>query len=107
MKFGIVNKWTTVNRFVLHTLQRNITHLPVITRKTNIKLGIFKGGDWKRADTFIENPLLSLQSCFYTKLKQLLLKQISNTAATTTNVRKKVCNAVIFTSPYIQYCFRY
>ena len=31
-------------RFVLHTLQRNITHLAVITRKTNIKLGILKGG---------------------------------------------------------------
>ena len=44
MKFGVVNKSTTVNRFVLHTLQRNITHLAVITRKTNIKLGILKGG---------------------------------------------------------------
>ena len=51
MKFGVVNKSTTVNRFVLHTLQRNITYLAVITRKTNIKLGILKGGggDWKRA----------------------------------------------------------
>ena len=45
MKFGVVNKSTTVNRFVLHTLQRNITHLAVITRKTNIKLGILKGGE--------------------------------------------------------------
>ena len=44
MKFGVVNKSTTVNRFVLHTLQRNITRLGVITRKTNIKLGILKGG---------------------------------------------------------------
>ena len=44
MKFGMVNKSTTVNRFLLHTLQRNITHLAVITRKTNIKLGILKGG---------------------------------------------------------------
>ena len=51
MKFGVVNKSTTVNRFVLHTLQRNITHLAVITRKTNIKLGYLKGGgDWKRAE---------------------------------------------------------
>ena len=51
MKFGVVNKSTTVNRFVLHTLQRNITHSAVITRKTNIKLGILKrgGGNWKRA----------------------------------------------------------
>ena len=44
MKFGVVNKSTTVNRFVLHTLQRNLTHLAVITRKKNIKLGILKGG---------------------------------------------------------------
>ena len=44
MKFGMVNKSTTVNRFVLHTLYRNITHLAIITRKTNIKLGILKGG---------------------------------------------------------------
>ena len=49
MKFGVLNKTTTENRFVLHTLQRNITHLAVITRKTNIKLGILKGGNWKRA----------------------------------------------------------
>ena len=49
MKFGVVNKSTILNRFVLHILQRNITHLAVITRKTNIKLGILKGGNWKRA----------------------------------------------------------
>ena len=48
-KFGVVNKSTIVNKFVLHTLKRNITHLAVITRKTNIKLGILKGGNWKRA----------------------------------------------------------
>ena len=48
MKFGVVNKSTTVNRFVFHTLQRNITHLAVITRKSNIKLGILKT-NWKRA----------------------------------------------------------
>ena len=51
MKFGMVKKSTTVNRFVLHTLQRNITHLAIITRKTNIKLGILKEGNWKRAPT--------------------------------------------------------
>ena len=44
MKLSVVNKSTILNRFVLHTLQRNITHLAVITRKTNIKLGILKGG---------------------------------------------------------------
>ena len=44
MKFGVVNKSTTVNRFVLHTLIRNITHLAVIVQKTNIKLDILKGG---------------------------------------------------------------
>ena len=47
MKFGVVNKSTILNRFALHTLQRNITHLAVITRKTNIKLGILKGGTGK------------------------------------------------------------
>ena len=47
MKVGVVNKPTTVNRFFLHTLQRTITQLAVITRKTNIKLGILKR--WKRA----------------------------------------------------------
>ena len=47
MKFGVVNKSTILNRFVLHTLQRNITHSAVITRKTNIKLGILKGGTGK------------------------------------------------------------
>ena len=49
MKFGVLNKSTTVNRFVRHTLQRNITHLAVITRSTKIKLGILKGGNWRRA----------------------------------------------------------
>ena len=49
MKVGVVNKSTTVIKFVLHTLQRKITHLAVITRKTNIKLGILKRGNWKRA----------------------------------------------------------
>ena len=49
MKFGVVNKLTILNRFVIHNLQRNITHLAVITRKTNIKLGILKGGNWQRA----------------------------------------------------------
>ena len=44
MKFGVVIKSTIVNIFVLHTLQRNITRLTVITRKTSIKLGILKGG---------------------------------------------------------------
>ena len=46
----MVNKSTTVNSFVLHTLQRNITHLAVITRKTYIKFGILKRErNWKRA----------------------------------------------------------
>ena len=55
MKFGVVNKSTILNRFVLHTLQRNITHLAVITRKTNIKLVILKGGSRKRANQ-IDQP---------------------------------------------------
>ena len=47
MKFGVVNKSTILNRIVFYTLQRNITSLAVITRKTNIKLGILKGGTGK------------------------------------------------------------
>ena len=43
MKLGVVNKSTILNRYVLHTLQRNITHLAVITCKTNIKFDILKG----------------------------------------------------------------
>ena len=50
MKFGVVIKSTVLNRCVLRTLQCNNTHLAVITRKTNIKLGIMKGGNLKRAE---------------------------------------------------------
>ena len=60
MKFGVVNKSLILNRFVLHTLQRNITHLDVLTRKTNIKLGILKGGNWKRADLFTTPNFIAL-----------------------------------------------
>ena len=63
MKFGVVNKSTILNRFVLHTLQRNITHLAVITRKTNILLGILKGGDWKRAK--LTNASFSFTQFFF------------------------------------------
>ena len=54
MKYGVVNKSTTVNRFVLHTSHRNITKLAVITRKTNIKLGILKGGTGKEPTFFFD-----------------------------------------------------
>ena len=47
MKFGVVNKSTTVNRCVLHTCKRNITHLAIKTRITNLKLVILKGGTGK------------------------------------------------------------
>ena len=47
MKLSVVNKSTILNRFVRYTLQRKITHLAEITRKTNIKLGILKGGTGK------------------------------------------------------------
>ena len=60
MKFGVVNKSTTVNRFVLHTLQRNIKLLAVITRKTNIKLGILKGGGGTGKEP---NSFLTLFKC--------------------------------------------
>ena len=54
MKVGVVNKLTILNRFVLHTLQRNITRLAVLTRRTKIKLGILKGGNWKTALNFYD-----------------------------------------------------
>ena len=56
MKFGVVNKSTILNKFVLHTLQRNITHLAVITRKTNKKLGILKGGELEKSRVFKNRP---------------------------------------------------
>ena len=68
MKFGVVNKWTILNRFVLHTLQRNITHLAVIIRKTNIKLGILKGGTGKEPffHVYLVRSIFTPQSwCFY------------------------------------------
>ena len=55
-------------KFVLHTLQRNITHLAVITRKTNIKLGILKGGGGETGKE--PQSSLNLQLCHpcYSKL---------------------------------------
>ena len=53
MKFGVVNQPSILNRFVLHTLQRKITHLAVITRKTNIKLGILKRGELEKSLLFV------------------------------------------------------
>ena len=50
MKFVEVKKMTSVNRFVFQTLHRNIAHLAVFTRKTNLKLGILKERNWKRAE---------------------------------------------------------
>ena len=64
MKFGVVNKSTIVNKFVLHTLQRNITHLAVITRKTNIKLGILKGGGTGKEP--VSHSLISWHASFVT-----------------------------------------
>ena len=61
MKFGAVNKSTILSRFVQDTLQRNITHLAAITRKSNIKLGILKGGNWKRAEIFLEQKKRPMQ----------------------------------------------
>ena len=55
MKFGVVNKSTTVNRYVLHILHRNITHLAIVTRKTNIKLGILKGGTGKEPPNLLNS----------------------------------------------------
>ena len=61
MKFGVVNKSTILNRIVLHTLQRNITHLAVITRITNIKLCILKGGTGKEPSSQIVFHKLNFQ----------------------------------------------
>ena len=48
MELGMVNKLTIVNRFVVHTLHRNITHLAVITHKTTGKRGnLWFGGNEK------------------------------------------------------------
>ena len=62
MKFGVVNKSIILNRFVLHTLQRNITHSAVITRKTNKKLGILKGGGELEKS---QNKTLSMHGATY------------------------------------------
>ena len=70
MKFGMVNKSTTVNRFVLHTSHRNITHLAIIRRKTNIKLGILKGGgELEKSQKFVQEndvkiPRKFVRECF-------------------------------------------
>ena len=53
MKIGMVNKLTIMNRFVLHTLPRNITHLTVITLKTNINIDILKGGGKVEKSPFV------------------------------------------------------
>ena len=70
MKFGVVKKSTILNRFVLHTLQRNITHLDVIARKTNIKLGILKGGAGKEPC----HGLISLHVNFHDNRKKRTVK---------------------------------
>ena len=68
MKFGVVNKTTTVNRFVLHTLQRKITHLAVITLKTNIKLGILKGGgELEKSQSVLEIVQIICHNWFVTR----------------------------------------
>ena len=49
MKFCMVNKQSIVNRFFVHTLNRNITRLAIITCKITLKnpkkkFSIFRGG---------------------------------------------------------------
>ena len=48
MKFGVVNKSTT-EQICSSYVKRNITHSAVITRKSNIKLGILKGGKLEKS----------------------------------------------------------
>ena len=67
MKLGVVNKSTILNRFDLHTLQRNITRLAVITRKTNIKLRYFERGETGKEPKIVLMRVIYLRSndsCF-------------------------------------------
>ena len=59
MKLGVVKKSPTVNRFVLHTLHLNITHLAVLTRKTNTKTPYFK----KRGKKEMGRKIYHFQLC--------------------------------------------
>ena len=45
MKLGLFNKLTIVNRFVLHTLNNNITRSAIKTLKGTIKIENLKGGE--------------------------------------------------------------
>ena len=47
MKIGMMNKLSIRNRFVLHTIQRNIMHLAIKKRKTNNILKGWGGGSGK------------------------------------------------------------
>ena len=67
MKFGIVNELTSVNRFVLHC---NITHLAVITRKTNMKINILKSGrSGKEPELFVVLSLVFEKQTFASVFK--------------------------------------
>ena len=53
MKFGMVNKQSFLNNFVIHTLNHNIRHSVLIPRKTFEKIENSKYGEkWKRAIFF-------------------------------------------------------
>ena len=43
-KFDIVKKLTNVNKFISHTVHRNITPLAIITRKTTMEIENLKCG---------------------------------------------------------------
>ena len=49
MKLGMVNKLIIVNRFILHFLYCNITHLAAKTLETNLKIDNLKREEWRRA----------------------------------------------------------
>ena len=72
MTFGVANKSIILNRFGLQNLQRNITHLAVITRKTNKKDGILKGGDWKKALNCFNSRLVKLRPSLVKKRPSLV-----------------------------------
>ena len=48
MKFGVVNKSTILNKFVFHTLQRNITHLAVKKSLSKQKTRYFERGELEK-----------------------------------------------------------
>ena len=98
MNFGVVNKSTVMNRFVLHTLQHKITHLAVITRKTNIKLGILKVGKLEKSrNTFFTSQTAKIkierEHIFLKKKISKTYMRVLSTFINLSNILEKESNA--------------